>query len=59
MKKCFSLLLCLLMLVQFAGCAENGTGVTTGTPAGIGPMNHGDKVSVIIESIGTLTNYME
>lgn len=36
-----------------------GDVITTGTPAGIGPMNHGDKVSVIIESIGTLTNYME
>lgn len=36
-----------------------GDVITTGTPAGIGPMNHGDKVSVIIENIGTLTNYME
>lgn len=37
----------------------SGDVITTGTPAGIGPMNHGDKVSVIIENIGTLTNYME
>ncbi|MBQ2695902.1 MAG: fumarylacetoacetate hydrolase family protein [Clostridia bacterium] len=36
-----------------------GDVITTGTPAGIGPMQHGDKVSVIIENIGTLTNYME
>ncbi len=36
-----------------------GDVITTGTPAGIGPMQHGDKVSVIIEKIGTLTNYME
>lgn len=36
-----------------------GDVITTGTPAGIGPMQHGDKVSVIIEKVGTLTNYME
>ena len=36
-----------------------GDVITTGTPAGIGPMDHGDKVSVVIESIGTLTNYMK
>ncbi|MBE7041568.1 MAG: DUF2437 domain-containing protein [Ruminococcaceae bacterium] len=36
-----------------------GDVITTGTPAGIGPMKRGDKVSVIIENIGTLTNYME
>ena len=36
-----------------------GDVITTGTPSGIGPMNHGDQVSVIIENIGTLTNYMQ
>ena len=33
-----------------------GDVVLTGTPAGIGPMNPGDTVSVTIEEIGTLTN---
>ncbi len=30
--------------------------ITTGTPAGIGPMQPGDKVDVQIEGIGTLSN---
>jgi len=30
--------------------------ITTGTPAGIGPMSPGDKVDVQIEGIGTLSN---
>ncbi|MBQ4518128.1 MAG: fumarylacetoacetate hydrolase family protein [Clostridia bacterium] len=33
--------------------------ITTGTPSGIGPMESGDEVSVIIDKIGTLTNIME
>lgn len=33
--------------------------ITTGTPSGIGPMELGDEVSVIIEKIGTLTNIMK
>jgi 2-keto-4-pentenoate hydratase/2-oxohepta-3-ene-1,7-dioic acid hydratase in catechol pathway len=33
-----------------------GDVLLTGTPAGIGPMNPGDTVSVSIEGIGTLTN---
>ena len=36
-----------------------GDVITTGTPAGIGPMHSGDEVSVIIEKIGRLTNYMQ
>jgi 2-keto-4-pentenoate hydratase/2-oxohepta-3-ene-1,7-dioic acid hydratase in catechol pathway len=28
----------------------------TGTPEGVGPLDHGDQVSVTIEGIGTLTN---
>jgi 2-keto-4-pentenoate hydratase/2-oxohepta-3-ene-1,7-dioic acid hydratase in catechol pathway len=35
---------------------EPGDIVTTGTPAGIGPMNPGDRVDVQIEGIGTLSN---
>lgn len=30
--------------------------ITTGTPSGIGPMNSGDTVEVIIDGIGTLKN---
>ncbi|HEY6739999.1 MAG TPA: fumarylacetoacetate hydrolase family protein [Actinopolymorphaceae bacterium] len=33
-----------------------GDVVLTGTPAGVGPMNVGDEVSVTVEGIGTLTN---
>jgi len=33
-----------------------GDVITTGTPAGIGPMQPGDKVDVQIEGIGTLSN---
>ncbi|WP_322859929.1 fumarylacetoacetate hydrolase family protein [Mycobacterium europaeum] len=30
--------------------------ILTGTPAGVGPIEHGDTVSITIEGIGTLTN---
>ncbi|GAF93728.1 unnamed protein product, partial [marine sediment metagenome] len=30
--------------------------ITTGTPAGVGPMFPGDRVDVQIEGIGTLSN---
>jgi 2-keto-4-pentenoate hydratase/2-oxohepta-3-ene-1,7-dioic acid hydratase in catechol pathway len=33
-----------------------GDVITTGTPAGVGPMNPGDRVDVQIEGIGTLSN---
>jgi 2-keto-4-pentenoate hydratase/2-oxohepta-3-ene-1,7-dioic acid hydratase in catechol pathway len=33
-----------------------GDVIATGTPSGIGRMNVGDKVDVVIEGIGTLTN---
>jgi 2-keto-4-pentenoate hydratase/2-oxohepta-3-ene-1,7-dioic acid hydratase in catechol pathway len=33
-----------------------GDVILTGTPAGVGPLEIGDEVSVTIESIGTLTN---
>lgn len=37
---------------------EPGDVVSTGTPAGIGPMKKGDVVEVEIESIGILRNYI-
>ena len=33
-----------------------GDVLLTGTPAGVGPLQHGDEVAVTIESIGTLRN---
>ena len=33
-----------------------GDVILTGTPAGVGPMVPGDRVSVTISGIGTLTN---
>ena len=33
-----------------------GDVIITGTPAGVGPLNDGDRVSVSIQGIGTLTN---
>ncbi|MBZ2184526.1 MAG: fumarylacetoacetate hydrolase family protein [Bryobacter sp.] len=35
---------------------EPGDLIATGTPAGVGPMQPGDQVSVEIEGLGTLTN---
>jgi 2-keto-4-pentenoate hydratase/2-oxohepta-3-ene-1,7-dioic acid hydratase in catechol pathway len=33
-----------------------GDVILTGTPAGVGPMNAGQRVSIEIDGIGTLTN---
>jgi len=33
-----------------------GDVIATGTPSGIGPMAIGDKIDVVIEGIGTLSN---
>lgn len=35
-----------------------GDVVLTGTPSGVGPLQPGDEISVTIEDIGTLTNYV-
>jgi 2-keto-4-pentenoate hydratase/2-oxohepta-3-ene-1,7-dioic acid hydratase in catechol pathway len=35
-----------------------GDVIATGTPSGIGPMAIGDKIDVVIEGIGTLSNHM-
>ncbi|MFH1775030.1 MAG: fumarylacetoacetate hydrolase family protein [Chloroflexota bacterium] len=32
--------------------------IATGTPSGVGPMQHGDTVEITIEPIGTLKNYV-
>jgi 2-keto-4-pentenoate hydratase/2-oxohepta-3-ene-1,7-dioic acid hydratase in catechol pathway len=33
-----------------------GDVIATGTPSGIGPMVVGDKIEIVIEGIGTLSN---
>jgi 2-keto-4-pentenoate hydratase/2-oxohepta-3-ene-1,7-dioic acid hydratase in catechol pathway len=35
---------------------EPGDVVSTGTPAGVGPLSHGDTVEVEVEAVGTLRN---
>ncbi len=37
---------------------NRGDIITTGTPAGVGPLKRGDKVEVEIENIGRLTNFV-
>jgi 2-keto-4-pentenoate hydratase/2-oxohepta-3-ene-1,7-dioic acid hydratase in catechol pathway len=46
-------------LIAFASSVMTllpGDVLLTGTPAGVGPMDKGDEVSVTIENIGTLSN---
>ena len=38
---------------------EAGDVIATGTPSGVGPMQHGDVVEIEIEGIGTLRNSIE
>ena len=33
-----------------------GDVILTGTPSGVGPLNHGDRVEVEIEGVGVLLN---
>jgi 2-keto-4-pentenoate hydratase/2-oxohepta-3-ene-1,7-dioic acid hydratase in catechol pathway len=46
----------LIMFVSQVMTLLPGDVLLTGTPAGIGPMDKGDQVSVTIEGIGTLSN---
>ena len=48
----------LMEFITAAMTLEAGDVVTTGTPAGIGPMQKGDTVEVEIEGIGVLKNYV-
>lgn len=38
---------------------EPGDIIAMGTPSGVGPLSHGDKVEVKIEGIGTLVNFVQ
>jgi 2-keto-4-pentenoate hydratase/2-oxohepta-3-ene-1,7-dioic acid hydratase in catechol pathway len=33
--------------------------ISTGTPSGVGPMNSGDTVEVVLEQVGRLVNRVE
>ena len=46
----------LLRYITAAMTLYPGDLIPTGTPAGVGPMQRGDRVEVVIEGIGTLGN---
>ena len=48
----------LLEFITASMTLEPGDVVTTGTPAGVGPMTPGDTVEVTIQGIGTLRNHV-
>lgn len=48
----------MLAFITSAMTLEPGDIVSTGTPAGIGPMKSGDVVEVEVESVGILRNYV-
>ncbi len=46
----------LIEYITFVMTLEPGDVISTGTPSGVGPLRHGDVVSVKVEGIGELTN---
>jgi 2-keto-4-pentenoate hydratase/2-oxohepta-3-ene-1,7-dioic acid hydratase in catechol pathway len=46
----------LVRFISYIMTLSPGDLITTGTPAGVGPMSPGDRVDVQIEGIGTLSN---
>ena len=48
----------LLAFITASMTLEPGDVVTTGTPAGVGPMAPGDTVEVTVQGIGTLRNHI-
>ena len=49
----------LVEFVSFVMTLQPGDIISTGTPAGIGPLKHGDLVTVKVEGVGELTNRVE
>jgi 2-keto-4-pentenoate hydratase/2-oxohepta-3-ene-1,7-dioic acid hydratase in catechol pathway len=49
----------LVEFITFVMTLEPGDVISTGTPSGIGPIAHGDLVSVSVEGIGELNNPVE
>jgi 2-keto-4-pentenoate hydratase/2-oxohepta-3-ene-1,7-dioic acid hydratase in catechol pathway len=48
----------LLRYISNVMTLEPGDLIATGTPAGVGPLRHGDEVEVEVEGVGTLFNYV-
>jgi len=48
----------LLRFISRIMTLEPGDVIATGTPAGVGPMQPGDRVEVQIEGIGMLSNFV-
>lgn len=46
----------LVEFISFIMTLEPGDIISTGTPSGIGPLRHGDSVTVKVEGVGELTN---
>src|SRR5262249_13588815 len=49
----------LVEFITFVMTLEPGDVISTGTPSGIGSLNHGDTVTVRVEEVGELTNTVE
>ncbi|HYM24188.1 MAG TPA: fumarylacetoacetate hydrolase family protein [Vicinamibacterales bacterium] len=49
----------LVEFITFVMTLEPGDIIATGTPAGIAPMKHGDRVTIMVEGVGELTNPVE
>jgi 2-keto-4-pentenoate hydratase/2-oxohepta-3-ene-1,7-dioic acid hydratase in catechol pathway len=49
----------LIEFITFVMTLEPGDIVATGTPAGIGPIRHGDTVTITVEGVGELSNPVE
>jgi len=49
----------LIKYISWIMTLEPGDIIATGTPAGVGPMQPGDRVDVQIEGIGTLSNFVK
>jgi 2-keto-4-pentenoate hydratase/2-oxohepta-3-ene-1,7-dioic acid hydratase in catechol pathway len=49
----------LVEFISFVMTLEPGDVISTGTPAGIGPLAAGDRVTVKVEGVGELTNRVE
>ena len=46
----------LVEYITFVMTLEPGDIISTGTPAGIGPLAAGDSVTIAVEGVGELTN---
>jgi 2-keto-4-pentenoate hydratase/2-oxohepta-3-ene-1,7-dioic acid hydratase in catechol pathway len=46
----------LIEYITFVMTLEPGDVISTGTPSGVGALQHGDTVTVTVEGVGSLTN---